>query len=498
MHRSTLGIVHQLVVGLTVAGLFVVAIEAVQSAGATWNLHHVDDDGNFSIHLRDGADRLKVKSRGKIVYENERRIASLEAGARLRIEERLDGIDRLLVVTPQSDGAPSYDYRVDGDAKTFDAAAETWFSGVVLRLYRRAGVDADGRARRLATQGGLPALLDEVAMIPGDEVAARYLAVAVELAEPGDLAAVLDRAAESLDSDYYLYRTLGQATAADLRHADVRTAFRHGADKMSSDYHLRRLLGDVLDDAAEPAPEVTEMLFQTAQHGLRSGHEIAELILQLAEARRRAGSPDASLPTALDPVLRSISSDHHLQRAVDALMSPLPSSDEDRARLLDGVSRISSNYHAAEILISFAHRLAETEDGTRTLPEPGFRILERIRSSHDAARAADALAQVLEAAQVPRLLDAVHVQGDYHKRVVLESVLERHGRTVADTPAFRRILESMNDYEREQVVELLSTAKAGEPVAPPHTGQDDETGTGPEATEATEATETTPSVADAI
>ena len=68
MKRQPLNTTHQVLIGIAIATLFIMAAESFRSEASGWNVTYSSDDGGYKISVRDGRDRLKVHSRGKIEY----------------------------------------------------------------------------------------------------------------------------------------------------------------------------------------------------------------------------------------------------------------------------------------------------------------------------------------------------------------------------------------------------------------------------------------------
>ena len=446
MKRQNLSTVHQIMIGFGVAAVFVLAVEAFQSGHPGWRIESQNEDGSYSISMRDGRDRLKVKSRGKVEFEDDRRVERLEVGARFKVEERLDGIEHRLVVTPKADGSPDYSYRVDGQARDFDT---------------------ERRVRSLFDQSGVEGVLEEVSFISSDSVIASYLGHLLALATESsdltsdDLSNILKKARQQVDSDYHLAQLLESVPAGRLEEPQVLESFVAAARALESDYHLRQLLGSVLDRLyadPQPSPSTLDSLLAAARE-IESDHEVMQLLSQVAELH----PADLDLPSNLVPLLRSIESDYSLHRALGGFLTPETSS-ENRRILFSIAKNIESDHELSELLVEVASRSRPGQTFGKEL----FELLGVLESDHALGRAAEALGGILVPSQIPELLGAVQIESDFQARSLLVALLEAHGASVAKDPSFLRFQASIeSDFERQQVQNALADATSRAPVGRP-------------------------------
>ena len=456
MKRSTLGVAQQVMLGIGIAAVFVLVVEAIQSEGHGWRFESSEDDGSYVISVRDGRDRLKVRSRGKIEYEDERRVGSIEVGARLRVEERIDGVKHVLVVTPGADGSPSCKYRVDGKVRPFDQEAETWFAGVLIRIFRQTGVYAEERVARIFQDSGVDGVLEEVTFISSDSVASTYFEhlLSTDDLSSADMQQVLRQVAESIESDHYLTGLLEGIPVVGLDDPEMADAFAAAGAKIDSDYYMRRLLASTLTGlyALEegPSPRTVNTLLGTATR-LQSDHEISQLLIHLADLH----SPTLPMPENLYPLLGSIGSDWALGQTLTALLQESTLA-ESQARLLESGRKIQSDHEASELVIHFA---SLQEPGV-ALPDSAFELLEVIQSDHALTRAAEALGAVCRPDDVPRLLSSASIDSDFESRSLIAQLIDTHGAVIASHPDFERFVDAISsDFEQQQIREQLEAAR---------------------------------------
>jgi beta-lactamase regulating signal transducer with metallopeptidase domain len=93
---------------------------AARRGGGTWNSTH--------RNIEDGVEQYRTELVARQVRLNAARdgITAIDPGGSFSLQETRTGASRSLKVTPAASGALQYDYRVDGVARPFDAAARSW------------------------------------------------------------------------------------------------------------------------------------------------------------------------------------------------------------------------------------------------------------------------------------------------------------------------------------------------------------------------------------
>ncbi|MCG8460147.1 MAG: hypothetical protein MI919_28015 [Holophagales bacterium] len=420
--RRPLETVHQIILGLALATLFVLVLEAAQG-DVQIDIGHgeltrvsIGDDGSLRLRLHNDSESLSVKSRGPLMLgADERSVAELEAGGWLEVEHHdVDGRRHELKVRAAAGGRPEHEYRLDGEATEFDATARSWFQGVALVLYRRVGIDAEARADRLWQQGGLDRLLGEVEQIPSDYTSATYLEAALE--DGGlrgeDLVAWL-RAIRGIESDSRASALLSKIETESLASPGALEALASVAREVESDHYLARLL----------------------EHHLS----------------RLPGLPSAeseNLASGLLSMAENLESDHHLASLLEAHARAIA----DAAQVAAAEARVRAGDGATA-----AGRVASLGGF-----EAVERLLRRLESDHHRARALGILARAASPEQVPALARAGGaIESDHHLAAMLTRLVESHpeearrpGSPLRD--AIDRALQRMeSEYHREQVTEVL-------------------------------------------
>ena len=116
------------------------ASPAGSSVTTTTHIHNDEDDGvwNSDIELTDDAGRrVHIAARQMVRGAEPDDLRSIRRGGSLVVEETRNGRYRRADLVPASGGGISRNYRVDGQARPFDAEAERWMSSI-LREFTRA------------------------------------------------------------------------------------------------------------------------------------------------------------------------------------------------------------------------------------------------------------------------------------------------------------------------------------------------------------------------
>lgn len=375
---------------LAITAAFAVPAIAISVAADSRNASiqvEVSDGGLFGarVHasLNEAGRRIKYQAHGQVAFsETEDDIVQLGEGAEFSISEKRDGITRSLAVELEG-GKLVRDYRVDGTRRDFDAAAKQWLAGLLPDVFRRTGLDAAARAKRIHARTGVDGLLAEVARVPADHARATYLGVLFSLATLDDAqtAKALNLAA-AIESDFELRRALTMilergkltptsevallAAAADIESDFERAELLIGASErialdgerldawqkaargIGSDFEQRRVLEALLEQR-DVRPEHARLAIALAS-AIGSDYEKRMLLAKAA----RVGLGNAITRSEYTRVAATIGSDYERR---EALMALVRKSDVDAALALDvlqAVRDIGSDYEAKELLVALA------------------------------------------------------------------------------------------------------------------------------------------------
>lgn len=373
------------------------------------------DGSTYTVRSNTGksGEKLRFVSDGDVAFDaQERDVARMGPGARLEIEERRDGVTRKITMVPVANGIRRT-YLVDGKARAFDADGQAWLAAIIPRMYRMTGVNAEARAKRLLSEGGVPRLLQEIAILDNDNVRAEYLGQLFAQAKPDDAQTAQALAAVAkIGSDFEKRRaleialsqskignenqtrllTMAAEIGSDFERAEwlVKAAPKlpfEGANlavwseamrAFGSDFERKRTLQAVIEEG-RPQPQAVALALQSMR-GMNSDFEQRSVLEIAADAD--VALPDTDYFVAID----AIDSDFEKREALVALIrSGAPDLARSRA-VLSAVSGISSDFERREVL----QALAAVMPNDATLIED-FRDVARRMSDFERAEAEKAL-----------------------------------------------------------------------------------------------------------
>ncbi len=310
-------------------------------------------------------------------------IARLSSGTKVRFEEDDGRTEHRLDVEAGRDGQPVYTWRVDGKERAFDAAGRQWLEGMLLRLVRGSGYDADRRVAWFLKNQGPNGLLAEISQITSDYVKSLYFQKL--FARKGLGADVVERAlrqaGKEIGSDYELAQTLTAVAGTQTLAEPVARAYAEAARSIGSDYEQRRSFSTLLAKE-RPSPAVLAVMLQAQEIG--SDYELAQLLTEVPPA----ALGDATVRSAYLKAAEGIGSDYEHHRALSvAVASEKLSGDSLVAVLRSAAREIGSDYELASLLVEIAGRY----NLTGTARDAYVEAASSIGSKYERGRAEEAL-----------------------------------------------------------------------------------------------------------
>jgi len=128
---------------------------------------HVDgDDSRWDMLISETGRCTEAAVIGKVVFSpDERHIAQLAPGGFAKFRERTSTYDRTVSVVPVGDGSLSYTALMNGVTVPFDAGMQGWLEQLLPSVLREMAINVPARVARFRAQGGVPAVLQEIARI---------------------------------------------------------------------------------------------------------------------------------------------------------------------------------------------------------------------------------------------------------------------------------------------------------------------------------------------
>jgi hypothetical protein len=341
-----------------------------------------ESNARRTIQLENRRCRVDVVISGDVRFSSDfRAIAGLADGGSFSVDERTGGARRRVAFAPDGRGGMAVDYRLDGDRRPFDAAAERWLADRLLLLYRRAGLAADERAQWLYRSGGVAAVLREAELVQSSSGRSRYISFALQQGgtTDDDVVRVLRG---SLPSSSSARATILRSVAdgRQLR-GSVGEAWLEAVAATSSSSTQRDVLRHALSGGRADVSFTAGALRTVGRISSSSAQH--EVLSDVASAYR---FNDALLDEYLR-VARGISSSSAQGRTIGALFRHQQLSTAQLAKTLRAVGSISSTSTQGDLLVQVAgSRRVEGEARVAYVD-----VASAISSSSQRARAFEAL-----------------------------------------------------------------------------------------------------------
>jgi hypothetical protein len=220
--------------------------------------------------------------------------------------------------------------------------------------------------------------------------------------------------------------------------------------RIDSDHSKCRAYRYLLDVSATD-PAVAPRIASEARTRVESDHELAELLIDLVDAK----PADATVLAACVEASQGIESDHEQGRALRSVIDPGKPSHEVLSALFVSAKGIESDHERAELLIdaAAAHQVEPATAGTF------FEAAQGIESDHEMGRV---LSAVLETRDLdpgvlqPLLVSTRGIESAHEKAEVLLDVLDRQKVEGAVRDEFVEAAQSIDsDHERGRVMDRL-------------------------------------------
>ena len=338
-----------------------------------------DDSDTWRAHISAGDCDLTIRAIGKVRFASDLSdVQSVPPNGSFLLTESDALTTRRLEIRSDNSGRVTRKFTVDGVERPWDDEGRRWLATVLVAFERRTAFTADTRVPQLYKEGGVDAVLKEIALLSGDHARRRYFEALFE-ATPSLSESETRRALEiagKMDSDYEVAQTL-IAIAKTGKIGGGSTAYLQAVRNIESDFETRRVLTTLLKSAAVDEEAMT-LLLKVADN-IESDFELAELLV--AVAPRGLASSDAR--DAYFKAVATIESDFERRRVLSSILKRADNSEDVQARLLQSASEIESDFELASFLVSFA---AKYPDMSQTTRETFLKAADSIESQHEYGR----------------------------------------------------------------------------------------------------------------
>jgi beta-lactamase regulating signal transducer with metallopeptidase domain len=300
-------------------------------------------DGDWTVTLQNGSCELSAAWSGDVELTDDDSGVSLGRGATFELTETTEDDEVQVVARPGAGGTTEYSWTRDGEEVAETPELRAWLGRAVPALLRASGIQAEERVARIYRRSGFDGVMEEIARIPGDSSASRYL---------------------------------GALLAEGLGPSETGQALEWAGEHVDSDYALRRVAEAALDRSDEGSEVDGNLAVQVLALGrtIDSDYELSELLIAVTE-RLAGGTP---LPPDYFETVARIDSDYEIRRALEAAIDRGDLEDTTVGAVLEAVARIDSGFEARTVLEALAdtgavtgERAAEYRQAAERIP-PGF------------------------------------------------------------------------------------------------------------------------------
>jgi beta-lactamase regulating signal transducer with metallopeptidase domain len=339
-----------------------------------------DDEKETSrAHISAGECDLTIRAIGKVRYASDLSdVVGITPGGSLLVTESDELTTRRVDIRSDADGRLTRKFTVDGVERPWDDEGRRWLATVLVALERRTAFNAETRVSALYKEGGVEAVLKEMALLSGDHARRRYF-TALFKSHPSLTDSETRRALEiagAMESDFEVAETL-IAIAKIGRIGSSSPAYLQAVRNIESDFETRRVLTTLLKTTT-PDAEAMTLLLDLADN-IASDFELAELLITVSGR----GLASSSARDAYFKAVSTIESDFERRRVLTSILKRSDNPDDVQARLLQAAATIESDFELASFLVSFAKVYSEM---TPALRETFMKAADSIESEHEYGR----------------------------------------------------------------------------------------------------------------
>ncbi len=302
-----------------------------------------DDDA--SVRVKRSGYSLILRAEGKMSFQaDESDLATLEAGGKFDLSEKLDGVLREYEVRADRSGQLTREFFLEGKLIEPDAAAQEWLAAALPRMFRESGFDAEARVGRLLARGGPELVLQEVDLAGTDYAKGSYLRLLLEQAELDATQAERTLlSAAKIDSDYELSQFLQRSLKSLPAGSAPQAGWLAAARQLDSDYELGQAIQEALKRSGSDETFTTALVGLAAEQ-LDSDYELGQVLQRVA---KQAMSP--ALAAAYLTAAGELGSDYERRCALEECASSVAADPELNRRYRE-LSRSMGDYDRGQAL----------------------------------------------------------------------------------------------------------------------------------------------------
>jgi bla regulator protein blaR1 len=428
------------------------ALAARQDAGTSVSEDTHGTSGNLT--WSSNGDRVAVKWTGAFrLSDDDKDIAWVEPGKTVEVSNGSWLNSTRVEIKGLASGGVEHTYYRNDIARSYEPDGLAFLAGMLQKIIRQTGFGAQSRVARFLKQGGVKAVLAEIANLQGDYARRLYYTELFKQAKlsPAEITQVATRASQTITSDYELATLLKAAAKQAGTDESALVAVIDAASTVGSDYERHQTLSAALPDHATVKEAAAAL---TVAGGIRSDYERASFLIEFA----RKGGLSPGTESAFFDLVHGIHSSYEQGRVLKTVMAMPGVSTAAMAEARKSAQSMTSDYDRRQVLsASMAGRSVSAKDAADILASAAA-----IRSENDRATV------LIELVRKGGLTDATSsaffplvaaMRSSYEQRQVMSAVLAQP--TLSDgvlTGLLKTAGSVKGDFDRAEV--LIATAKA--------------------------------------
>jgi hypothetical protein len=338
-----------------------------------------DENDTWRAHISAGDCDLTIRTIGKVRFASDLSdVQSVPPNGSFLLTESDALTTRRIEIRSDASGRMTRKFTVDGDERPWDDEGRRWLATVLVAFERRTAFTADTRVPAIYKEGGVDAVMREIALLSGDHARRRYFEALFE-ANPSLSESETARALEiagKMDSDFEVAQTL-ISIAKTGKIGRGSTAYLQAVRNIESDFETRRVLTTLLKSAAMDE-EAMGLLLNVADN-IESDFELAQLLIEVT----KRGLASSAARDGYFKAVSTIESDFERRRVLSSILKRADNSEDVQTRLLQSAAGIESDFELASFLVAFA---AKYPDMSSTLRESFMKAADTIESEHEYGR----------------------------------------------------------------------------------------------------------------
>jgi beta-lactamase regulating signal transducer with metallopeptidase domain len=428
--------------------------------GKPLNFQSTSQKGTGNFTWSNDGDKVAIKWTGAFrISEDDKDIVWVEAGKSVQVSDGGWVFSTGVEVKGLADGKVDRAYYRNGFTRPYEPEGREFLATMLQKVVRVSGFGAESRVERFLKQGGVSAVLAEIELLQGDYARRVYYTELLKQAKvpPAELARIMGRASETIQSDYELASLVVTALGATQGDEAARIAAIDATKTIGSDYEMRRALTAAL---TEPVSAKVSASVLAAAANIQQDYERATLLIDVAKKgglvtstktayfdlvkgirspyeqgrvlRSVTGTPSLPEDVMSDAVKASqtMSGDYERRQFLSASMARQPVTPKNAGDVLQSAAGIKSDNERATLLVDLAKKGGVTNETAAAF----FPLVSSMTSSYEQRRVLQAVlasASLSDPVLTGLLKAAASISSDYECAETLLTVARKH--TLAGT-----------------------------------------------------------------